>query len=120
MVIRPRFVWGAGDTTLLPTMVEIVKSGTFAWIGGGRQLTDVTHVDNVVDGLLLGAQKGRGGEAYFVTDGEPVVFREFIRRCCRRRESTRPAARSRRGWRVLSRPPLRVSGVRRGCRVNRR
>ena len=78
VVIRPRFVWGAGDTTLLPAMVEMVKSGTFAWIGGGRQLTDVTHVDNVVEGLLLGAQKGRGGEAYFVTDGEPVVFREFI------------------------------------------
>jgi nucleoside-diphosphate-sugar epimerase len=78
VVIRPRFVWGAGDTTLLPSMVEMVKSGKFAWIGGGRQLTDVTHVDNVVEGLLLGARKGRGGDAYFVTDGEPVVFREFV------------------------------------------
>ncbi len=78
VVIRPRFVWGAGDTTLLSNMVEMVESGRFAWIGGGRQLTDVTHVDNVVEGLVLGAQKGRGGEAYFVTDGEPVVFREFV------------------------------------------
>ena len=24
------------------------------------------------------AERGRGGEAYFVTDGEPVVFREFV------------------------------------------
>lgn len=78
VVVRPRFVWGAGDTTLLQNMVEMVESGRFAWIGGGRQLTDVTHVDNVVEGLVLGAQKGRGGEAYFVTDGEPVVFREFV------------------------------------------
>ena len=78
VVIRPRFVWGAGDTTLLPSMVEMVKSGRFAWIGGGTQLTDITHVDNVVEGLRLGARKGRGGEAYFVTDGEPVVFREFV------------------------------------------
>jgi nucleoside-diphosphate-sugar epimerase len=31
-----------------------------------------------VDGLLLGASAGRAGEVYFVTDGEPVVFREFI------------------------------------------
>src|SRR6185312_12928155 len=78
VVIRPRFVWGVGDTTLLPSMVEMVKSGRFAWIGGGTQLTDITHVDNVVEGLQLGAQKGRGGEAYFITDGEPVVFRDFV------------------------------------------
>ena len=78
VVIRPRFVWGAGDTTLLPSMVEMVKSGRFAWIGGGTQFTDVTHVDNVIEGLQLGARKGRGGDAYFVTDGEPVVFRDFV------------------------------------------
>ena len=78
VVIRPRFVWGAGDTTLLPNMAQMAKTGRFAWIGGGKQLTDVTHVDNVVEGLVLGASNGRGGEAYFVTDGEPVVFREFV------------------------------------------
>jgi nucleoside-diphosphate-sugar epimerase len=78
VVVRPRFVWGAGDTTLLPAMVDMVKAGKFAWIGGGKQLTDVTHVDNVVEGLVLGARKGRAGEVYFVTDGEPVEFREFV------------------------------------------
>jgi nucleoside-diphosphate-sugar epimerase len=35
-------------------------------------------VDNVVEGLLLGAERGAPGEPYFVTDGEPVVFREFV------------------------------------------
>ena len=78
MVLRPRFVWGKGDTTLLPEMVETVRKGRFAWVGGGRNVTDTTHVDNVVEGLLLGAERGRPGEAYFVTDGEPVVFREFV------------------------------------------
>jgi nucleoside-diphosphate-sugar epimerase len=78
VVVRPRIVWGAGDTTVLPVMVEGARSGRFAWIGGGKQLTDVTHVDNLIEGLLLAALKGRGGEAYFVTDGEPVVFREFV------------------------------------------
>jgi nucleoside-diphosphate-sugar epimerase len=78
VVVRPRFVWGKGDTTLLPEMVATVKSGRFAWIGGGRNLTETTHVDNVVEGLLLAAERGRAGEVYFVTDGEPVVFREFV------------------------------------------
>jgi nucleoside-diphosphate-sugar epimerase len=78
IVVRPRFVWGAGDTTLLPRMVEMVRSGRFAWIGGGCQLTSTTHIDNTVEGLVLGATRGLPGNAYFVTDGEPVVFREFV------------------------------------------
>jgi nucleoside-diphosphate-sugar epimerase len=78
VVIRPRFVWGPGDTTLLPPMIEMVRSGRFRWIGGGRQRTSTTHVDNTVEGLVLAADRGVSGAAYFVTDGEPVVFREFV------------------------------------------
>jgi nucleoside-diphosphate-sugar epimerase len=78
VVVRPRFVWGAGDTTLLPAMIAAAEAGRWAWIDGGTHRTSITHVDNVVEALLLGAERGRGGEAYFVTDGEPVVFREFI------------------------------------------
>jgi nucleoside-diphosphate-sugar epimerase len=78
VVLRPRFVWGKGDTTLLPEMVATIEAGKWAWVGGGRNVTDTTHVDNVVEGLLLAAEKGRPGEAYFVTDGEPAVFRKFV------------------------------------------
>jgi nucleoside-diphosphate-sugar epimerase len=78
VVVRPRFVWGVGDTTLLPVLVEMVRSGRFAWIGGGHHLTSITHVENTVEGLVLGATRGLPGNAYFVTDGDPVVFREFV------------------------------------------
>jgi nucleoside-diphosphate-sugar epimerase len=78
VVVRPRFVWGKGDTTLLPQMVELARKGRLAWIDGGRHLTAVTHVDNTVEGLVLGATRGLPGNTYFVTDGEPVVFREFV------------------------------------------
>jgi nucleoside-diphosphate-sugar epimerase len=78
VVVRPRLVWGPGDTTILPALKHAVEEGRFAWIGGGGHKTSTTHVDNVVEGLVLGATKGRPGEVYFVTDGEPVVFREFV------------------------------------------
>jgi nucleoside-diphosphate-sugar epimerase len=78
VVVRPRFVWGAGDTTLLPLLVAMARSGRLRWIGGGRQLTSTTHVDNTVEGLVLAADRGLPGNAYFVTDGSPVVFREFV------------------------------------------
>ncbi len=76
--MRPRFVWGAGDTTLLPNILAMVKAGRFMWIDGGGHRTSITHVDNVVEGLMLAAERGRPGQVYFVTDGEPVVFREFL------------------------------------------
>ncbi len=78
VAVRPRFVWGKGDTTLLPAMIETVEAGKWAWVGGGRNVTDTAHVDNVVEGLLLAAEKGRPGESYFITDGKRVTFREFV------------------------------------------
>jgi nucleoside-diphosphate-sugar epimerase len=76
--VRPRLVWGRGDTSVLPKIVERVKAGQFAWIDGGRVLTSSCHVKNLAHAALLAADKGRGGEAYFVTDGEPRPFRELI------------------------------------------
>jgi nucleoside-diphosphate-sugar epimerase len=78
VVLRPRFVWGPGDTTLLPAIVDLIRSGKFSWVGGGGNLTSTAHVDNVVEGMVLAAAKGRGGEAYFVTDGDPLPFKEMI------------------------------------------
>jgi nucleoside-diphosphate-sugar epimerase len=78
VVVRPRFVWGRGDATLLPRIIEMVRSGRFRWVGGGRQLTATTHIDNTVEGLWLAATRAPAGGVYFVTDGEPVVFRDFM------------------------------------------
>ncbi|HEX6652560.1 MAG TPA: NAD-dependent epimerase/dehydratase family protein [Thermoleophilaceae bacterium] len=78
VVVRPRFVWGRGDTSLLPAILELVKSGRFRWVGGGRQLTATTHIDNTVEGLWLAGTRGPAGGVWFVTDGEPVEFRAFL------------------------------------------
>src|SRR3954452_21037433 len=79
-VVSPRFVWGRGDTTVLPSLLAAVESGQFRWIGDGRHRTSTTHVDNAVEGFWLAAQSGVPGAAYFVTDGEPQVFRDFVTR----------------------------------------
>jgi nucleoside-diphosphate-sugar epimerase len=78
VIVRPRFIWGAGDSTLMPNLVERVRAGSFRWIGGGRFLTSTCHVANVCEGLLLAAERGRSGEIYFLTDGEPVEMRAFL------------------------------------------
>ena len=116
VVVRPRFVWGRGDTTLLPQMVEMVRAGRFRWVGGGRQLTATTHIDNTVEGLWLAATKAPAGGVYFVTDGAPMVFRDFITQWVGTQGVTIPdksvptgvakaaAASAERIWRLLKRP----------------
>jgi nucleoside-diphosphate-sugar epimerase len=116
VVVRPRFVWGRGDTTLLPQMVEMVRTGRFRWVGGGRQLTATTHIDNTVEGLWLAATRAPAGGVYFVTDGEPTVFRDFITQWVGTQGVTIPdksvppgvakaaAASAERIWRLLKRP----------------
>ncbi len=78
MIVRPRFIWGADDTSVLANMLDAVKHKRFAWIGGGHYLTSTCHVANVVEGAILAAEQGRGSEIYFLTDGAPVDFRDFI------------------------------------------
>jgi nucleoside-diphosphate-sugar epimerase len=80
MVVRPRFIWGEGDTTLLPRLVEGARTGALKWIGGGRYLTSTCHVKNVCEGMWKAAERGRGGEIYFLTDGAPIAFRDMITR----------------------------------------
>jgi nucleoside-diphosphate-sugar epimerase len=77
-IIRPRFIWGRDDSSLLPRFAEAVRKGQFVWFGGGRYRTSTCHIDNVCEGALLAAERGRPGEAYFLTDGPPVEFRAFL------------------------------------------
>ena len=104
VVVRPRFVWGAGDTTLLPQIVDQMRSGQWAWIGGGRHRTATTHVDNTVEGLVLAASRGRDRGVWFVTDGGAVVFRDFVGDLART-QGVEPPDRN------VPRPVARAAGV---------
>ncbi len=78
VAVRPRLVWGPGDTTILPAIVQAAEEGRFAWVDGGHYLTSTTHVLNACAGIVCALDRGAGGAAYFVTDGPPVELREFM------------------------------------------
>jgi len=87
VALRPGGIWGPGeDSMMIRSFVEQLAAGRFKiLIGDGRALLDNTHVENAVDAHLLAAQKLReqpdlvGGQAYFVTDGEPSNGIEWFR-----------------------------------------
>lgn len=118
VVVRPRMVWGQGDTSLLPKLIAAVRAGQFMWIDGGDYRTSTCHVDNVIEGALLAAERGDGGQAYFLTDGKPVHFRSFITRLLAT-AGVEPGTRSMPRWtaRALS---WGVEGIWRALRIRRK
>ena len=50
----------------------------YMWIDQGRVRTSTTHIDNFVHAVTLTLTRGRGGEAYFITDDSTTTVREFL------------------------------------------
>ena len=79
VVVRPRFIWGGEGSSVIAGLASMARSGRFMWIDSGRHYpTSSCHVDNVCEGMVLAAERGRGGEIYFLTDGPPVETRSFL------------------------------------------
>ena len=87
VALRPHLVWGPGDTSILPRLVQRARRGQLRRIEGPAKRTGHTYIDDAVQAHLLAA--GRllsGGEAasrisgrpYFITAGEPVEIWTFL------------------------------------------
>lgn len=53
----------------------LTSSGVTGWV---RQVMSTSHVENVVEGLILAAEKGPGGKAYHVTDGNDITLKDAL------------------------------------------
>lgn len=94
--IRPAGIFGEGDVQLLPPMISAFRNGqTKFQVGENVNLFDFTYVENVAYGHLLAVQallhthrmlptipldtERVDGEAFFITNGQPVYFWDFAR-----------------------------------------
>jgi len=78
IIIRPKMVWGPGDKTILPNILEMIDSGSFIWINNGTPKTSSTNIHNLVHGIDLAISKAKAGEIYFITDAEINTYKDFI------------------------------------------
>lgn len=78
LVLRPRFIWGPGDATLLPLILQAAHKGQWAWISHGRAMTSTTYIDNLVHAIALALAAGTPGEAYFILDEGTRSLHEII------------------------------------------
>ena len=91
--LRPHVVFGPGDNRFMPTLLAKGRNGQLrVQIGRGIWLSDYTYVTNMTDAVLLadealakgGLDSVAAGQAYFITNGEPMPFWDFIRKVAAR------------------------------------
>jgi nucleoside-diphosphate-sugar epimerase len=85
VTLRPKAIFGPGDQTLLPRLVAAARQGRLPQIGDGRNLVDLTYVENVVHALRLALHASAAiGKTYTITNDEHVPLWETIRLVLRR------------------------------------
>ncbi len=82
--IRPHVVFGPEDQRFIPNIMDRLKQGRLGRAVGDRdKLSDFTYISNLVDAVVaaeskLDAGSALDGEAYFITNGEPMAFFDFV------------------------------------------
>jgi len=80
VVLRPGFVYGPRDRTVMPRMIEGLRLGTLRYPGArGRRCLNTIFVRNLVQAVFLAVEREQAvGQVYNLTDGEFVSKRQFV------------------------------------------
>lgn len=79
VILRPRGLYGRGDTALLPRLLRAAQSGPLPLIRGGTAETDLTHVEDVVDAAIaaLNAPPDLATRVFNISSGQPLSVRKI-------------------------------------------
>jgi len=83
-ILRPALVYGPGDGTTLPRMIDFLKGPARCYIGIGNPVIDPIYVDDVAACALRAAVSPAAvGQAYNVSPRERIGVHEFTEQLCR-------------------------------------
>ena len=77
IALRPPAIWGPNNSHY-DDMLKMAKEGKWMWIGDGTHTLSTIHVDNLAAAIKAAIDKGRGGQIYYVTDGEQRPLKTFF------------------------------------------
>lgn len=79
-VVRPTGIYGPGDTRFLK-LFRTVARRQFMMLGAGTALYHMTYIDDLVDGILLCAERPQAaGETFLIGGPEVVTITELVNR----------------------------------------
>ncbi|MEM1236317.1 MAG: NAD(P)-dependent oxidoreductase [Pseudomonadota bacterium] len=83
-ILRPRGLYGAGDTALLPRVVRAAKAGPLPLFRDGVAATDITHIDDVVAAVetMMENPVAAQGQAFNVSGGTALPIKDVVERVC--------------------------------------
>ncbi|MFQ6081845.1 MAG: NAD-dependent epimerase/dehydratase family protein [Candidatus Aminicenantia bacterium] len=77
-IIRPGNVFGPRDRVTFLKIAEAIDKGYMPYVKGGKAITCLTYIENLVDAIILAGESEKAiGQAYIITDGTKVTWREF-------------------------------------------
>jgi nucleoside-diphosphate-sugar epimerase len=80
-IVRPGFIYGERDRTVLPKLLDALRRRRFIYFGSGEQALNCIYVKNLVQAIFLAAEKPQAvGEVFNITDGRRVTKQEFVGR----------------------------------------
>ncbi|MCH2212892.1 MAG: NAD-dependent epimerase/dehydratase family protein [Fuerstiella sp.] len=83
VVLRPGFIYGPRDRTVLPRLMERLSSKKFAYLGATDKLMNNTFVGNLCEAIWLGIeQDDQVGETFNIRDPRAVSKKEFMDTIC--------------------------------------
>jgi len=90
--IRPRAIYGEGDTAIFPRIIRALKTGRMPIMGDGKNIVSVSYVSNVVDALMLCATADDNclGQSYNICNAETVKQWELITKVAEHLHLTKP------------------------------
>jgi nucleoside-diphosphate-sugar epimerase len=77
VVIRPGWVYGPGDRRTFK-LIRSVARRRIVLVAGGKTLQTPVYIDDLMNGVLLCAKKGRAGEIFNVAGSEVLTIRRMI------------------------------------------
>jgi nucleoside-diphosphate-sugar epimerase len=84
VIMRPTALFGPGDRTLLPRLLDAARRRQLPVIGDGRNWVDLTYVENAAQAIALALRCSRAvGRTYTITNDEPTLIWDVIRRILR-------------------------------------
>jgi nucleoside-diphosphate-sugar epimerase len=79
-IVRPGTFFGPGDRLHFGRMADRVRAGKGLIVGNGRNALPFVYVTDVARGLMLAAQRDEAvGQAFNITNDEPLTQEEFLR-----------------------------------------
>ena len=83
VVLRPGFIYGPRDRTVMPRIVQRLAARQVHYLGGDRRALNTIYVGNLVEAVFLAAEKPDAvGQVYNLTDGEVVTRQRFFEAVC--------------------------------------